>query len=149
MVLKVMPWPWLSVYKQIWIKSFKWGTVCSCRSRGCKNIRDQSWRSKKNLLFQTDPGCGGFESGRVGNFFFSTSNFDLWYFAASWPTKTYITSLKDLIHICLETENQGQGMTFNITYVCLKYPYIISYRGKWVYLFCHRCTLFKFSLFMQ
>ena len=34
--------PWLSVFKHIWIRSFKWGTVNSCRSRGCKHIRGQS-----------------------------------------------------------------------------------------------------------
>ena len=36
---------------------------------------------------------------------------------------------KDLIHICLETKSKGHGMTFNMIYVCSKYPYFISYRG--------------------
>ena len=37
--------------------------------------------------------------------------------------------LKDLIHICLENESQGHSMTFNMGYLCSKYPYFISYRG--------------------
>ena len=32
------------------------------------------------------------------------------------------------------------GMTINKLYVGSKYPYFISYRGKWVYLFCRRCS---------
>ena len=32
-------------------------------------------------------------------------------------------------------------MTFNRFFVWSKYPYFISYRGKWVYLFCHGCTI--------
>ena len=57
-MLKVMPWPWLSFSKQIWIRSFKWGTVRSCRSRGWKNIRGQSWRSiRKCWLSQIRAQC--------------------------------------------------------------------------------------------
>ena len=47
--------------------------------------------------------------------------------------------MKDLIHICLEPEAQGCGMTFNRFYVGSKYPYFISYRGKWLNLFCRGC----------
>ena len=50
-----------------------------------------------------------------------------------------IPHLKDLIHICLESEDQRCGMTFNKFYVGSKYPYFISYRGKWLYLFCRGC----------
>ena len=52
-----------------------------------------------------------------------------------------VPHLKDLIHICLEPEAQGCGMTFNRFYVGSKYPYFISYRGKWLYLFCHGCSV--------
>ena len=45
---KIMPQPWTSGSKKIWIISFKWGTVHSCTLRGCKNIRGQSWRSIRN-----------------------------------------------------------------------------------------------------
>ena len=31
-----------------------------------------------------------------------------------------VPQLKDLIHICLETESQVHGMTFNMIYVCSK-----------------------------
>ena len=49
-----------------------------------------------------------------------------------------VRHLKDLIHISLKLEAQSCGMTFNICYVGLIFPYLISYRGKWVYLFCNR-----------
>ena len=45
--LKVMLLPWASGSKQIWMRSFKWGTVCSCRSNGCKVASLQSLQSKK------------------------------------------------------------------------------------------------------
>ena len=34
---------------------------------------------------------------------------------------------------------RGCSMTFIWFYVGSKYPYFISYRGKWLYLFCHGC----------
>ena len=40
-----------------------------------------------------------------------------------------IPHLKDLIDIYLENESQGHSMTFNMVYLCSKYPYFISYRG--------------------
>ena len=40
-----------------------------------------------------------------------------------------VPHLKDLIHICLENESQGHGMTFNMIYDRSKYPHFISYRG--------------------
>ena len=89
-MLKVMPWPWLSFSKQIWIRSFKWGTVHSCRLRGCKNIRGQSWRLKKICL---TPGAS------VSNL--AESAIPYWpltltsdIFAASWPTRNYSTSFE-------------------------------------------------------
>ena len=73
-MLKVMPWPWLSVSKQIWFKSFKWGTVRPCWSRGCKKLEVD-----KKLPTQPDsmrPGPGW--SGR----FFWHVNFELLYFCS-------------------------------------------------------------------
>ena len=35
-----------------------------------------------------------------------------------------VPRLKDLIYICLDTESQGHGITFNMIYLCSKYPYI-------------------------
>ena len=80
-MLKVMPWSWLSVSKQIWIRSFKWGTVHSCKSRGCKNIWGQSWRSQRKL--PTRPNSNQMHPGPAEPAdFLSTSNFDLWYFCS-------------------------------------------------------------------
>ena len=48
--------------------------------------------------------------------------------------------MKDLIRICLESDAQSCGITFEMCYVGSKYPYFISYRGKWVNLFCRGCS---------
>ena len=66
------------------------------------------------------------KSSRVGNFY-STSNFDLMIFLQPLDLQgCAVSCLKDLINICLENESQGYGMTFNMIYVCSKYPYFIS-----------------------
>ena len=78
-MLKVIARPWLSFSKQILIRSFKWGTAHSCKSRGCKNIKGQSWRSIKNLPVQLAPGASGSRLAALA-IFFATSNFDLKYF---------------------------------------------------------------------
>ena len=85
-MFKVMLWPWLSFSKQIEIRSFKWGTVHSCRSRGCKNIKGQSWRLIKNLPGWLAPGASGSRSAVLA-IFFVTSNFDLKYFCSLWAFK--------------------------------------------------------------
>ena len=50
-----------------------------CRSRGCKNIKGQSWRSIKNLPVQPAPRASGSRLAELA-IFFVTSNFDLKYF---------------------------------------------------------------------
>ena len=80
-MLKVIPKPLASGSKQIWIRSFKWGTVHSCKSRGCKNIWGQSWRSQRKL--PTRPISNSMHPGPANlSNFLSTSNFDLWYFCS-------------------------------------------------------------------
>ena len=70
--LKVVRSPWASSSKQIWIRSFKWGTVHPCRSRGCKNIKGQS-----------QPTSSALSACRAKlAIFFVTSNFDLKYFCS-------------------------------------------------------------------
>ena len=72
----------LSGFIEMWIKSFKWGTVHSCRSRDCKNIRGQSWRSIRNCWLSQirDWRAGG--PAEVADFFPPpTLTFDI--FAAS------------------------------------------------------------------
>ena len=92
-MLKVMPWSWLSVSKQIWIRSFKWGTVRSCRSRGCKNIRGQLWKSIRNCqLSQIWDWCSQGPADLAD--FFRPPTFTSDIFASSWPTRTYSTSFK-------------------------------------------------------
>ena len=67
------------VSKQIWIRSFKWDTVHSCRSRGCKNIWGQSSRLIKNLPVQPAQVASSSRLAELA-IFFGTSNFDLKYF---------------------------------------------------------------------
>ena len=52
-----------------------------CRSRGCKNIKGQSWRSIKNLPVQPVPGSSGSRLAALA-IFLATSNFDLKYFCS-------------------------------------------------------------------
>ena len=40
-----------------------------------------------------------------------------------------VPHLKELIHVCSETESQGHGITFKMIYLHSRYPYFISYRG--------------------
>ena len=50
-----------------------------CRSRGCKNIKGQSWRSIETLQVQPAPVASGSRLAELA-IFFATSNFDLKYF---------------------------------------------------------------------
>ena len=63
---------------KMWSRSFKWCTKHWFWSRGCKDTRGQSWKSKK--ISAEQPGsnpCGhGWPCWQI---FFSSSNFDLWY----------------------------------------------------------------------
>ena len=109
--------------KQIWIRSFKWVTVHPCRSRGCKNIKGQSWRSIKNLLVQ--PAWA--HQWRVGASRQFVHGLKLWPLVFLHSLDLHgciVTHLKDLIHICLP-EAQGCGMAFNMPYITSKYAYFI------------------------
>ena len=55
--------------------------------------------------------------------------------------------LKDLIHICLETDTQSCDMTFSVCYVCSKYPYFISNRGSCQNRSYKQCVLFWWTPF--
>ena len=104
-MLKVITWPWLSFSKQILIRSFKWDTVHSCRSGGCKNIRGQSWRSKKSAVlarFDSDaPGVNELAD------FFWPPNLTSHVLQPIDLKERKVPRLKDLIHICLETKAKG------------------------------------------
>ena len=97
-----------------------------------KRLQKYQWSKlevDRNLSDQPGPGRISLESGCVINFL-STSNFDLWFFLQPLDLRDYaVPHLKDLIHICLETESQGHDITFNVIYICSKYPHFISYRG--------------------
>ena len=125
---KVKPWSWRSVSEQIWIISFKWGTVCFCRSIGCKNIRVQSWRSIRHCkLIQIWDWCAG--ARLIWQIFFDLQLWPLIFLQPLDLQGCTVPHLKDMIHICSETESQGHGITFNKIYLHSNYPYFISYRG--------------------
>ena len=90
-LLNVIPQPWTSGSIQIWIRSFKWGTVHSCKSRGCKNVWGQSWRSQ-SPTWPTRTRCAwGWLNWQI---FYQppTLTFDI--FAAYWPTRMQSTSFE-------------------------------------------------------
>ena len=90
-MFKVMLWSWLSFSKQIRIRSFKWGTVHPCRLRGCKNIRGQSWRSKKICQISRTPGSSNSNLPESAiSYRPPTLTSDI--FAASSPTRANSTS---------------------------------------------------------
>ena len=91
--LKVAPHSWVTGSDQIWVRSFKWGTVNSCRLRGYKNIRGQSWRLKKNHQLGRIRQCRSKGPAVLADFF-STSNFDSVISAAPWPKSMFSTSLR-------------------------------------------------------
>ena len=71
----------------------KWGTLNSCRLRGCKNIRGQSWRSIRNCwLSQIRDWCARGLADLADFFRPPTLTSDI--FAASWPTRAYSTSFE-------------------------------------------------------
>ena len=144
----MMPRTLFSSSKEIWIGSFNVGSKHSFWSRGCKSIRGQNWRSKKNLPGQPGPGALVSNPAETA-IFFSTTNFDLLCFCSllTYKRESRVPHLKDLIHICLEPEVQDLDMTFHVCYVGSKYPYFASYRGS-----CqnkseeHHCTVGIFVL---
>ena len=79
--------------KLIWNRSFKWGTKNWFWSRGCKDIRGQSWRSKNICLlarFETNaPGAG-----RFGRYFFCPPTLTSDIFAVPWPKSIFSTSFE-------------------------------------------------------
>ena len=85
-------------------------------------------------------GCMGFELGWVGKFLCDLQISPQIFLQPLDLKECTVPHLKDLIHICLEPEAQGCGITFNRFYVGSKYPYFIPYRGKWLYLFCRGCS---------
>jgi len=98
----------------------------SCRSRGFKNIRGQTWRSNKICRFSRAPGVSLVNLAE-SEIFFPTSRFDLKYLCS-------LLTFKNIMYliwkIWLKEEVQSYGMTFNVWYVGSKYPYFISYRGS-------------------
>jgi len=107
--LKVMPWPSVSESKKILIKYFIWGTKHYFGQEAAKISKVKFGDWKKICWFSPGRWHVGVESTRVSNFF-STSNFDVWFFAALFQNECLVIHFKDLFHTCLEPEAQGHGM---------------------------------------
>ena len=74
------------MYKQILLGAFKWATIHQHRSRGCKTVAYQSWRSEKiALLVALLLSKKGFQWVRV-QIFFGPPTLTSHSFAAPWPT---------------------------------------------------------------
>ena len=134
-----MPRPLLYSFKQIWIRSFKWGTLHSCRSSGMGAASAQisstltflilsclcySKYSPVHSLYKMQP--------RIQNVStFLTVNFKVSQF---WnpltKNKCLVPHLKDLIHICLEPEAHRRGRTLRGIFRQLKYLEITTQNGN-------------------
>ena len=125
--------PWVSGSKQVWSRSFKWVTVNSCRSRGCKNIRGQSWSSgaqkKNHQLGQIRDRCARGPADLAD--FLSTSNFDLWYFCGP-STKSNVQYLIWKIYFISVWSQKPKVIAANLDYENLSQKTLISYH-KWVF----------------
>ena len=124
---------WTFVSKQIWNRSFTWFDF----NQGAAKISEVKVGDGKK---SANPGCIGSNQDEWANIFF---NLQLWPFISLLRLdleECTVPYSKDLIHICSEPEAQGCGMTFNVCYLGSKYPYFVSYRGKWVYLFYSVCS---------
>ena len=53
---------------------------------------------------------------RAWQIFFDLQLLPLIFFQPPYLQEHTVLHMKDLIHICLETESQGYGMTFNMIY---------------------------------
>ena len=73
--------PQSSGSKEIWNRSFKWGIKQWFLSRGCKDIRCQSWRLRKYLLISPVQTHASGVS-RVGRYFFQPPTLTSDIFAA-------------------------------------------------------------------
>ena len=69
-------------------------------------------------------------------------------FATSWLTRIYSTSFERSYLYLFGVWSPRLWLTFNRFYLGSKYPYFISYRDKWMYLFCRGCTLPKSWIFL-
>ena len=86
---------WISVKcKQIWLRAFKWATIHDHRSRDCKTVTCQIWRSEKiALLVPRSLSKMGF--GMVlGRIFFGLWSLKGHSFAAPWPMMMHSNSLE-------------------------------------------------------
>ena len=115
--LKLVQKPWALSSKQIRSRSFKWGTKHWFWSRGCKDIRGQSWRTKK--ISAEWPGSNPCACGRPRwQIFFSSSNFDLWYLC-SLLTKINVWYLIWKIYLVFVWRTKSKAFERVLRYVIL------------------------------
>ena len=102
------------ILKQIWSRSFIWGTKHWFWSRGCKDIRGQSWRSKK--ISARAPDSRPMHPGPAvsADIFF---DLQLWPLISLQPldqNQCLVPHMKDLLRICLEIKGQSFWMNFKV-----------------------------------
>ena len=101
--------------------------LCSFRWRGWKYIKVGG---QKNMPVQPAPVKSLLNLAK-STIFFLTSNFEILYFLWLLELKDCkVPHLKDMIHICLNSEAQVCGMTFKECKDGSEYPCFISYRGS-------------------
>ena len=112
--------------QQIGYRSFKWGTKHWFWSRGCKDIRGQSWRSKKISAHAPDSRPMHPGPAVSADIFF---DLQLWPLISLQPldqNQCLVPHLKDLLRICLEVKAQSFWKTFKVLNLASKQPYFNS-----------------------
>ena len=102
------------ISKQIRSRSFIWGTKHWFWSRGCKDIRGQSWRSKKISARAPDSRPRHPGPAVSADIFF---DLQLWPLISLQPldqNQCLVPHMKDLLRICLEIKGQSFWMTFKV-----------------------------------
>ena len=131
---------WPSGSKQVWIRPFKLGTIrlsmiIYSKAIGCQSLRPIiiwiAWSLSAEILM-LEWGLGSISSLSKLWRLVTLQSFNLQGFIVS--------HLKDLIHICLEPEDQDSSMTLRITYTLSKNPYFTSWGGKKTSFFVRHCN---------
>ena len=83
-------------------------------SRSVKTIRGQSWRSKRNCWLGQVQDRGLHAQGCTQRLFFNLQLWPIMFLQPLDQNKCLVPHLKDLLHISLEPEAEGHGMTFKV-----------------------------------
>ena len=82
--------------------------------KGLQKYQRSNLEVKKIYRFGPGRGHISLESGQVSNFFFDLQPWPLIFLQPHELQEHKVPHLKDLLHICLEPEARGHGVTFKV-----------------------------------